>query len=71
MPRISIIRTARAKLGYTQQDLGDKMNKSANTIRAWEAGLTVPRATDIIKLQNILDVTLDELMSVYNNKGVE
>ena len=68
MPRISIIRTARAKLGYTQKDLGDLMNKSANSIRAWEAGIHIPKVTDIIKLQNILDIPLDDLMNEFKEE---
>ena len=69
MPRISIIRTGRAKKGYTQKDLGELMNRSANSIRAWEAGIHIPKVTDIIKLQSILDIPLDELMNEF--KGVE
>ena len=71
MPRISIIRTGRAKLGYTQQDLADLMNRSPNSIRAWEAGIHIPKATDILKLHNILDISLDDLMDDFDNKEEE
>ena len=67
----SIIRQHRAKLGLTKEALGELMNVSANTIRSWESNITQPTVHQIVMLSVHLDVTLDELMSVYNNKESE
>ena len=67
----SIIRQHRAKLALTQEALGELMNVSANTIRSWENNFTQPNVHQIVMLSVYLDVTLDELMSVYNNKEEE
>lgn len=64
----SIIRQHRAKLGLTQEALGDILNVSANTIRSWEANITQPNVHQIVMLSVHLEVGLDELMSIYNNK---
>lgn len=68
MPRISVIRTARAKKGYTQEDLANIMNVSPNSVRAWESGLHEPKAKYIINLSMVLDLSLDELMEEFKEE---
>lgn len=40
----------------TQEQLGDKIGKSAYTIMNWEKGISSPKITDYIKIKSILDV---------------
>ena len=64
----SIIRQHRAKLALTQEALSELMNVSANTIRSWENNITQPTVHQIVMLSVHLDVTLEDLMSVYNKE---
>lgn len=67
----SIIRQHRAKLGYTQEDLGDLINVSANTIRSWENNITQPTVHQIVQLSLHLEVSLDDLMSLYGRQEIK
>jgi transcriptional regulator with XRE-family HTH domain len=67
----SAIRTARRNKDITQQELANEFNITRVTVSNWERGATTPTVHELVKLSVYLDVTLEELMSVYNNKGVE
>lgn len=56
-----ILRRAR---GLTQPDIAEKLNyKSFTTIQKWEDGTAVPPYKVLVKLAEILDTSIDALMS--------
>ncbi len=56
----------RKKNGYSQEELGYKINVTRQTISNWEAGITSPELNKIIELADVFNVTTDELL--LNNK---
>ncbi len=52
----------RIKLGLTQADLAKKMDKDYSTIGKWELGQRNPIMADIIKLSDILNVPVQDLV---------
>jgi transcriptional regulator with XRE-family HTH domain len=57
----SRIRQQRARLDLTQAQLAALIGISATSMNAIEAGETDPRASRILKLAEVLDVTTDYL----------
>lgn len=47
---------------FTQKDLGELLNVSDKTISSWETGRTYPDIQLIVKMSDIFDVSLDELL---------
>lgn len=47
--------------GFTQEEMAEKMQVSRQSISKWENGEAVPELTKIIKLADILEVSLDVL----------
>lgn len=62
----AIIKAARMQLGYTQQELGEKLGyegATANsTVRRWESGLRPVPLDKIRPLAAALNLTLDDLI---------
>ncbi|MER2153589.1 MAG: helix-turn-helix transcriptional regulator [Solibacillus sp.] len=56
------IKANRTKLGLTQKQLAEKVNKSEVAIRMWELGKNEPTLSSLLILKNIFEVTLDELV---------
>jgi transcriptional regulator with XRE-family HTH domain len=56
------IRLARLIKGMTQAELAAKMNVSQGAIGSWEIGYTLPRAGNLVKLSELLEVPVDELI---------
>jgi len=51
----------RRELGLTQDELAEKLNISRQSISRWENGECMPESDKLIKLSEILGVSLDEL----------
>jgi|LGVE01.1.fsa_nt_gb DNA-binding XRE family transcriptional regulator len=64
----SVIRQHRAKQGWTQTELADKVNVSKTTIVSWEQKNTIPKVHDLITLSVQLEVSLEELLQDYNKE---
>ena len=64
----SIIRQQRAKQGWTQTQLADKVNVSKTTIVSWEQKKTAPTVHDLVLLSVHLEVSLEELVLDYNKE---
>lgn len=47
--------------GFTQEEMAEKMQVSRQSVSKWENGEAVPELTKIIKLADLLDVSLDVL----------
>lgn len=52
----------RKKAGLSQEQLGNKMNTSRQTISKWELGETTPELEKLVELSKIFNVSLDELV---------
>lgn len=52
----------RRSKGWSQEQLGEMVNVSRQTVSKWELGLTTPEMENLIELSNIFDITIDELV---------
>lgn len=57
------IRLNRFKLNLTQDDLADQLFVSRQTISKWEQGNTYPDLSNLIRLAEIFEVSIDELVT--------
>lgn len=60
------IKKARKDMGYTQEELANKLNVSYQAVSAWETGAYAPDTYNLIELAKKLDVSLSYLVE---NKG--
>ena len=56
------IQLQRKKKGMTQEELGEELNVSRQTITKWESNQSFPEIKKIIKLSYFFDVTIDYLL---------
>ena len=57
------IAAARKARGWSQEDLGWKMNVSAQAVSKWESGKSEPDKEHLVVLSGLLEMSLEELMS--------
>lgn len=65
----SNIKTLRQNKGWSQQDLADQIHVVRQTISKWESGLSVPDASLLIDLANVLDVSVADLLGETIDKS--
>ena len=53
----------RKKIGISQEELGQKLFVSRQTISLWEMDKTLPTVDNLIRLKDIFSVTIDEILS--------
>lgn len=53
----------RKKLGMSQEELGQKLFVSRQTVSLWENGQTVPTIDNLLRLKEIFGVSIDEILS--------
>ncbi|MBQ8615494.1 MAG: helix-turn-helix transcriptional regulator [Clostridia bacterium] len=53
--------------GISQKELGDKLGVARNTISGYENGVAEPNIENIIKLADILEVSVDTLLGHDTN----
>ena len=51
----------------SQEELGNKLNVARQTVSKWELGETTPEMDKLIKMSEIFNITLDELIKDKNN----
>ena len=56
------IRLARVTKGLTQAELAERMNVSQGAVGHWEIGYTLPKAGHLVKLSELLEIPIDELL---------
>ena len=56
------LRTLRKARGLSQEDLAQKLHITRQTLSKWENGLSVPDAQLLLRLAEILDVPVSELL---------
>ncbi len=52
----------RIQSGMTQNELAKKLNKDYSTIGKWELGQRYPIMTDVIKIAELFDISVDDLI---------
>ena len=52
----------REAAGLRQYELAERMGVKQASVSAWESGLAMPSAANLLKLADILDCTVDELL---------
>ena len=57
----------RKEMGLSQEELGNKLNVARQTVSKWELGETTPEMDKWIKMSEIFNITLDELIKDKNN----
>ena len=57
------ISTCRKDKGLTQIQLAEKLNITNRAVSKWETGKSCPDASIMLKLCDILDITVNELLS--------
>ncbi len=56
------IKGFREKKELSQQELADKLGTTQQTVARWEAGVVAPPLNAVVRLADLFDVTLDELV---------
>ena len=62
------IATLRKEKGMTQSQLAEKMNVTDKAVSKWERDLSCPDINSIPKLAEVLDVSVEELLSAQSKK---
>ncbi len=62
------IRDLRKEKGMTQEELAVRLNVVRQTISKWEKGLSVPDAEMLVRLAEVLDVSVNELLGADISK---
>ena len=57
-----IIRNRRRELGLTQEELAIRLNVVRQTVSKWESGRSVPDADILLKIADVLDVSISDLL---------
>lgn len=58
----SVIAQYRLKRGLTQAQLAERIGTSLATLKRWESGQTAPKSTALVKLAEILECSISELL---------
>lgn len=58
----------RKEKGLSQEELGEKLNVTRQTVSKWELGQTTPEMSKLVEMSKLFGVTLDELT---DNKALE
>ena len=65
------IKKFRLSHSWTQSQLADKLNVSAQTVSNWEAGLKSPRMGAIQKMASLFNVNESEIVSDYSDSLIK
>ena len=59
--------------GLSQEELGEKLNVTRQTVSKWELGQTTPEMSKLVEMSKLFGVTLDELTDNENidNENIE
>lgn len=56
----------RKEKGWSQEELGNRLNVSRHTVSKWELGSTTPELNKLMELSRIFQVSIDELVGSSN-----
>ena len=63
------IKNRRNYLHLTQEQLAEKMNVSKSAIAKWETGGGIPERSNLLKLSDVLNVSVNDLYRLIDNKN--
>ena len=56
------LKALRRKKGYSQEEAASRLNVVRQTVSKWEKGLSVPDADALMRLSELYEVTVGELL---------
>ena len=56
------IKEMRKRINMTQGDLADQLSVTQGAVSQWETGLTNPSLETLVKIAEVLNCTVDELL---------
>ena len=65
------IRLYRKKNGLSQEELGERLLVSRQTVSLWEIGQTLPTIDNLIRLREVLGVSVDELLGTAEGEQAD
>lgn len=60
---------AREAAGITSGDVAQSLGVARSAVVRWEQGVRMPRPHQLVALKNLLNVTADEIVDHYVNRG--
>ena len=57
-----VLRTARVKSGFTQEQVAEKLMISRQTVSNWENEKSLPDVVSVMKMSDLYQISLDELL---------
>lgn len=60
---LKALKEFRKRKNMTQKQLGEYLNVAHSTIAMWERGEREPKCSDLKRLADVLDISVDELLS--------
>lgn len=61
----------RKQKGWSQEELGNELNVSRQTISKWEMGMTTPELENLVMLSKIFNISIDELVDNAKESNYE
>ena len=58
----------RKSVGLSQEELGNKLDVARQTVSKWELGETTPEMDKLVKMSEIFNISLDELVKDENRE---
>ncbi|MDE6047819.1 MAG: helix-turn-helix domain-containing protein, partial [Anaeroplasmataceae bacterium] len=65
------IQDARKKINITQEQLADSLEVTRQSVSRWESDIVYPDMANLVKLSNILEVSIDYLLKNETNLDTE
>ena len=63
--------TLRKRAGLRQEDLADKVGVSIDTIRRWEGDKQEPRLSDLVRIAQTLNTTINQLVGEKTESAID
>ena len=68
--RENLIRLRKSR-GWSQEELGHRLNVTRQTVSKWEAGDTTPAMAKLVEMARLFDISLDQLVSETREAGAD
>lgn len=66
--KATLLKIYRITNNLTQEELADKLNTSITSLRAWETRSIMPGVHYILKIQDLLGGTLDQIIEDFKRE---